>query len=298
MALQKEIWIDAIVGNLFPDNSFATRSVDHSSFVNNLTVHVPNAGAAPTVVKGRSEFPATVGERADTDLNYNISEFTTNPIRISNAEEVELSYNKRESVVQASRNALQLAVAEELLTSWIPSGFDNVLTSGSSTAAHLTSATGNRKAVQLKDILSVRKIMDKHNVPQEGRCFLMDYEMYHQLLSALTESQSQAFLGTADAVKGTVGTLYGFDFYLRSSVVRVNAAGSELKKTNAATDGAGALAWQSGCVSRAMGETELFEEENSPSYYGDILSALVRAGGSYMRKDKRGVVVLAQDTPS
>ena len=51
MALQVQIWIKSIIENLFADNSFASKSVDHSEFVNEKTVHVPNAGAAPSVVK-------------------------------------------------------------------------------------------------------------------------------------------------------------------------------------------------------------------------------------------------------
>lgn len=296
MSLSKEIWIDAIVGNLFADNTFMGRSVDHSAFVNNLTVHVPNAGAAPTVVKGRSEFPGTIGQRTDTDLNYQIGEFTTDPLRISNAESVELSYNKRESLVSASRAALQESVAEDLIKAWVPSGYEKVMTTGDAVTAHLASETGSRKAVTKADILSVKKLFDKNNIPQEGRCFLMDYEMYNQLLSALTESQANAFLSSADAQRGIVGKLYGFDFYLRSSVLRTNAAGTAITSGTTATDGAGALAWQSGCVSRAIGETELFESEKNPAYYGDIISALVRAGGKNVRTDKKGVVVLAQDT--
>ena len=91
MALTKEIWIDSIVGNLFPDNSFASRSADHSAFVNNKTVHVPNAGAKPGVIKGRTSFPASVKSRTDNDLTYEIGEFTTDPFRVPNAETVELS---------------------------------------------------------------------------------------------------------------------------------------------------------------------------------------------------------------
>lgn len=296
MALSKEIWIESIVGNLFADNTFMGRSIDHSAFVNNLTVHVPNAGSAPTVSKNRAVFPATVGQREDSDLNYSIDEFTTDPFRISNAESVELSYDKRESLVAASRAALQDAVAEEIIKSWVPSSFAKVLTTGDAVAAHLPSETNNRKAVTKADILAVKKLFDKNNIPQEGRCFLMDYEMYNQLLSALTESQANAFLASADAQRGIVGKLYGFDFYLRSCVLRTNAAGTAITSGTTATDSAGALAWQQSCVSRALGDTELFEEEKSPSYYGDVVSALVRAGGSYVRTDKKGVVVLAQDT--
>ena len=34
MALAKEIWINSIVENLFPDDSFITKSINDSGFVN------------------------------------------------------------------------------------------------------------------------------------------------------------------------------------------------------------------------------------------------------------------------
>lgn len=294
MALNKEIWIDSIVGNLFADNTFLARSINHSAFVNNKTVHVPNAGSAPEVTKNRSTYPAEAGARADYDLSYNLAEFSTAPFYVTNVEETELSYDKRESIVSACRGALQEAVAADVLKSWTPASFAKVATTGSAVAAHLASQTGTRKAVTVADILAVKKEFDKANLPQDGRCLLLDYEMYSELLGALTESQANAFLATADAAKGIVGKIYGFDVYQRGEVLRTNAAGTALATTNAATDQAAAIAWHKDCVSVAQGETELFEREKDPLYYGDVVSALVRAGGSYTRNDKKGVVLLVQ----
>ena len=46
-----------------------------------------------------------------------------------------------------------------------------------------------------------------------------------------------------------------------------------------------------------MGNHELFENEKDALYYGTVMSALVRAGGSSIRNDKKGVVVIYQTTP-
>ena len=80
MALQVEIWVKSIIEGLFANNTFAARSVDHSEFVNEKTVHVPNAGAAPNVEKNRTVFPANVTERKDVDLTYQMDEFTVDPV--------------------------------------------------------------------------------------------------------------------------------------------------------------------------------------------------------------------------
>ena len=66
----------------------------------------------------------------------------------------------------------------------------------------------------------------------------------------------------------------------------------------APTDCAAGLAWQKDCVSRALGQVEAYEDTKNPSYYGDIFSFAVRAGGSSIRSDKKGVVLLYQGTPA
>jgi hypothetical protein len=297
MALQKEIWINSIIEGLFADNSFAARSIDHSGFVNNITVHVPNAGSPPNVEKGRSTFPATVTSRTDVDLTYSIDEYTTDPIRISNAEEVELSYNKRESVLSGTKQALTNAVYGDLIYRWIPAtGGTTLATSGANAPAHIASATGNRKSFVKADVLKLRTQFDLWNFPQDGRVILVDAVMYAQLLNSLTDTEAMAFLGSASAQSGVIGKLYGFDVIMRSAVAKATAAGVVKPWSDAetATDSAAGLAWHTSAVSRALGATDLFDGPNNPLFYGDIISALVRAGGSFMRSDKKGVVLLYQ----
>lgn len=301
MAVQKEIWINDLVENLYADNTFASRSVDHSAFVDGKKVHVPNAGAPPTVKKNRATVPASVAKRTDVDLEYEINEYTTDPILVSNAENVELSYSKRKSVIRNTALAIQSEAHADLIYLWVPSDKpETVATSGGSVVAHIATATGNRKALTKADILKVKAKFDAADVPQTGRCILLDSDMYNQLLESLTDAQSNAFLATADASRGIIGKLYGFDFYMRSKVAKTTASGvlKEWTAAAAATDSAAALAWQEDCVSRALGQNVLFENEGDASYYGDVLSGLVRTGGRYMRNDKKGVCLIYQATVS
>ena len=72
MALNREIWINTITENFYPDNSFMAKSIDDSAFVNNKTVHIPNAGKPSSVVINRSEKPAKIKEREDTDIKVSL----------------------------------------------------------------------------------------------------------------------------------------------------------------------------------------------------------------------------------
>lgn len=59
MAITVEIWSDAIVENLFSDNSFLSRAFRADEYVKQgKVVHIPNAGAPSGVQKNRTVLPA------------------------------------------------------------------------------------------------------------------------------------------------------------------------------------------------------------------------------------------------
>lgn len=115
MALNKQIWLNTIVENFYPDNSFVSKSIDDSTFVSYKTVHIPNAGTPSGVEINRTKKPASVSQRTDNELTYDMDELTTNPIYIPNIDTVELSYDKRNSVLSNDRQQLQKVAAQNLL---------------------------------------------------------------------------------------------------------------------------------------------------------------------------------------
>lgn len=296
MALNKQIWLTTIQENFYPDNSFASKSVDDSAWVNNHTVHIPNAGAPSGVVKNRTQKPATVNQRTDNELTYDIDEFTSNPVHIPNIDTVELSYDKRQSVLQNDRMELQRQVHENLLVKW----FNGIVydTTGDSTPAHTsTAATGNRKKITKEDVHKLEIKFNQDNVPHEGRYLLLDSIMYADLLDSLTEKELMSFQQQANVAEGTMGKLYSFNVMERSQVLRTKADRKSILEwgtAGVAQECAAGLAWQQGCVSRATGDLKMFDDTDNPLYYGDIYSFLMRAGGSPRRYDKKGVAAIVE----
>lgn len=263
MALQKEIWLRTIVEALFADNTFMAKSFDADEFVKaGKKVHIPNASAKAKASKGPISRPKTASEMVDTDLEFDIDEFYTDPIYIQNADKYELSYDKRESVVRRMRSALQDEVAVNMIQKWTPTASDRI-----------------RKILgpkfSRKDVLKAATKFNQDDIPETGRFMLLDAVMYEELLEDLTEAQVNAFLANADTKRGVLGKLYGFEFMQRSKMV-------EGEKY--------ALAWHRDYVCRAIGDHEMFSQENDPLYFGDVLSFLVRAGGSKM--DNNGIGTL------
>ena len=300
MALNISIWQTTLVENLYPDNSFASKSVDDSAFVSAHKVIIPNAGAPSKVQKNRTVKPASVNQRTDNDLEYEIDELTTDPIYIPNIDMVELSYDKRTSIISNDRAQLQNTAHENLLERWgkgVPASNVLLTTGTTERNAHTSdTATGKRKRITKEDLLAIMTRMDADNVPEEGRYLLLDAYMYADLLADLSESDMWLFQNSANMHTGVLGNLYGLNIMKRSKVLRVKTDKTLLPWGEEAIAGelAAALAWHDKSVSRALGEVKMFDSTNNPMYYGDIYSFLLRTGGSVRRYDKKGIYLLAE----
>ncbi|WP_281724017.1 hypothetical protein [Hoylesella shahii] len=300
MALNISIWQTTLVENFYPDNSFAAKSVDDSTFVHAHKVIIPNAGAPSKVQKNRTVKPASVNQRTDNDLEYDIDELTTDPIYIPNIDTVELSYDKRTSVISNDRAQLQDEAHLNLLERWgkgVPASNVLLTTGTTERDAHTSeTATGKRKCITKADLLKIMTRMDADNVPEEGRYLLLDAYMYADLLADLSESDKWMFQNSANMQTGVLGNLYGLNIMKRSKVLRVKNDKMLLPWGEDAVAGelAAALAWHEKSVSRALGEVKMFDSTNNPLYYGDIYSFLLRTGGSVRRYDKKGVYLLAE----
>ena len=292
-----EIWAADIAANLFPDDSFVARAIDDSMWVNNKTVNRPQSGAVPTVVRNRATVPATAVQRADTNASYDISEFTSDPTLVRDIEEAETSYEKRQSVLRDHNGEINRKVSNFLLTQWCPTLVPQIIaTTGTARTAAAPGATGTRKALTKAEILRIKAIFDAQEIPQGGRYLVLDAAMHADLF---TDSQilSREFMDNPNLEKGTIGRLFGFDLYMRSSVGRMatgNAAAKDMDAANATTDNAFALAWHENFVTRALGEVNVFANENDALSYGSIFSALVRAGGNKYYSGQKGIAALVE----
>lgn len=299
MALNQQIWLSSIVENLYPDNSFVAKSIDDSQYVNYKTVHIPNAGKPSKVHKNKRGKASNVGEREDFDLEYSIDTFRTEPIKIENAEVVELSYNKRESVLANDREEISRVAHINILERWANGSGAILKTTGEPIDAHTSpTAKGKRKAITRSDIKRLMTLFNKQEIPHEERYLLLDSDMYDQLLEDMAESNKEKFFASGNAQEGILGKLYSFNIMERSSVLRLKNDHETLLlegELNEATECAGGLAWQKTCVSRAVGGAKMFGNVGDPEYYGDVYSFELRTGGSHRRYDKKGVALLVEE---
>ena len=305
MGLQKEVWSTDIQENLYANNAFMPKSTDHSEWVNYKTVHIPQAGANMAVVKNRQILPAQITERTDTELTYNLNEYTADPILIRNIDELQLSYSKRMSVLGQYTDVLGDTVANNTLYAWAPSGASRITrTTGTATGNALApGATGTRNALTLLDISKAKAKLDAENVPQEGRVMIIPADMYNSDLLAIPNIIQYYQNGTAVLPSGVVARLFGFDIMVRSSVLVYDNQATPVVKTigdngvpvaPATTDNLAILYYHPKFVAKALGSIEVFYDEDKPEFYGSLFSALVMHGATKMRTSQVGVGAIVQ----
>lgn len=300
MAIQKEIWENDIVEALWANNQFLNYAFNADQYViAGKVVHIPQAGTSVSVSTNRSSLPANVTTRTDLEINYSLDELTSDPVRIPNADTVELSYDKRNSVLSDTKMSIAEAAALNLLFKWNPTAAGNMIrTTGSAVEAHTASATGNRKALTVADIKAAQKKFNQWNIPANDRYMLIDADMYDQLTADLSATQYRDFSAALDVSNGVVGRLYSFNIMMRSSVARYTNATTPVpvlwSTAGDAAHNAAALCWHKNSVERALGMVNFFEDLGNPTYYGDIYSALVRVGGRIRRNDAKGVLAIVQ----
>lgn len=300
MAVQKETWVDYIIGNLFKDNSFLTKCYDESdSVLNGTVVHIPQAGARSAVVKNRSSFPGVAVRRTDTDITYALDSYTTDPRHITNAEAVEVSYDKMDSCMSEDVAGLSENIAEEILYKWTATLAGNILrTTGAADAVALSAgATGTRKALKASDLRAAQAKMNKDGIPTNDRYALIPEDMMTQLMAdtTLTSSQLQLLI---DIKEGKVGRLYGFEIMTRATVNVYDNAGTPVPKlpgaATAVSDNLAVLCWQKNQVTKAMGTVDFYENLKDALFYGDVYSTEVRMGGRQRRSNGLGVIAIVQ----
>ncbi|MGV4529145.1 hypothetical protein [Ornithobacterium rhinotracheale] len=310
MGLEREIWKKTIEEKLKQDNTFLNHISDVSSenILAGKIVHIPQAGAPSKVVKNRKTLPADVKQRKDTEVLYQIDEYSTDPVHIPHAETVELSYDKRRSVLDQDIANLSEEVAEGMLTNMVVSPIGdnkslpekNILeTTGANAKPLLENATGNRKKWTLSDLQRMQNLLRSQKAWSEGNMYALlpanalldlfpaDSQLTATYMQSVTEQERR---------EGVIYKVQGFNILVRSSVF-VMAQNKDFKAFGAvveATDSEAAIFWNKNMVEKAIGDLETFERVKDPQWYGDIYSFLVRIGGRAKRKDFEGVGVLKQ----
>jgi len=296
MAVNVELWQPVVKEKLMKSNAFLNTMMNADQYVvGGRIVHIPQSGGPSGVEKNRAVLPGSVQKRNDTDITYPLDEYTTNPRLIDNVDQVELSYDKMVSIVNEDTSEMMEVVGNNILYDVSKNCIagSKIATTGAAAASHV--GTGNRKIITEAQIRAAKKVMNKQNVPMEDRYLVIDSDMLDQLMS--DNDLRYAFQQTVNLRDGQLPRLFGFQIIERSTVITVDAS-QNIKAPTAAEatdDAAAALFYQRNFLERALGDINIFEREQDPTYYGDIISFLIRSGARANREDNKGYGIIYAD---
>jgi hypothetical protein len=212
---------------------------------------------------------------------------------------------------------LKQFIAEAMLYNWKPTYF--IKTTGSAVTG--TIGTGNRNAVTVADFVKAKEVFNKWGIPKTERFVVMSTDMKSQLVKELLANSTRDFSVIYDPISGDIKKLETFDIYERATALAASNSTTTLvtgkgyykwtstdltytpeqleaieagDSSYASTACEYALFWHKTGVARAVGATQMFDDQGNPQYYGDIYSFLQRAGGRARRADGKGVLGLIQ----
>lgn len=168
--------------------------------------------------------PAKISRRIDIDFTYPLDEITTDPRLITNAETVELSYDKRQIVLMEDMRYINELVADSMLNNWKPLFY--IKDSGEAKADNLIFGSGTRTAVTYTDFVTAKTVFNKWNMQKEGRYVILNTEMYKNLCYDVRNMKREHITAVYDPTTGQIKKLEGFTIYERSTVLLAsNVAG-------------------------------------------------------------------------
>lgn len=288
--LLKEIWLAQIMEKFYAEAGHLVRSKDLSSFVDNNTINLADAGVDPEVLVNNNTYPIPFAERTDTPIALPLNRYTTEGTVVRNPDQVERSYNMMESHVYGHRNKLIETTAAHATHAWTPNAdgaFTPILQ-----ATGATSSTGTgKKALTLKDIAKAQYRLDKLKVPAKGRILVLCPEHRADILA----EDINLFKAFTNLKVGEVLPLFGFDVYFTQLTAIFNRSTGVKKAFNAAaapsTDTYSSLFYHEGEVMRADGTLDMNDEERKVTEGGTIINFEKRFLGLSIREKYNGAII-------
>lgn len=284
MALNKQVWTSQLMKNFYPEYLFLTYAQDFSNLVENDKIHIPEMGADPNVLINNITYPVAVTERVDIDQEITLDEFDTENTMVRNAEAVEMSYDKVESVIYGHKQTLGATTAEKAAHAYAPTG--NTV----NTPVLVTTGEDNGegfKRMLPKDILKLSKLWNKNNIPLDGRYLVLDPDHLEDLI----EFDLKSFKDITDFVNGKPKRFGGFNILTFSKNPRYNDATLVKSAFGSVTGSPSSFAFHNKEVMKADGTIKMFSTIDDPKERASIIGFNKRFVALPIRNQGIGAIV-------
>jgi hypothetical protein len=294
---------------LFPDNSFYKKSRTETGIGASVeTIQIPVAGQVNAAKSGNPVLPVPITTREDTFKSYSVEQLYTEPYLITREEDIVLNYDKLKDVANSLAESVNTRAANIAATNWGATLSSNIVRTTGSTgrASTVTGTTGNRKPIIKADMLDVRKLFNKMNLPALGKDSIWGILTPEMVDDLLNIADFVDFDKTGELSKlrdGEIGYIMGMNLLMRNNDIgsagvmyNVDATTKRtIDEAISATDNAAAIFWHKSMVRHAEGHAEVIINRKPAGYQGGtIVEPLVRFGATFDRPDQKGIVALVE----
>lgn len=271
VGINKEVWLAEIAENFYPAGSWVSRSRDFSPMVENDRINWAAIGASPEVFVNRDTIanPVPIVARTDAHRFVDLDVFDSENTPVTNVEQYELAYDKRQSVLTDHRGQIWKTLQRYAAHSWAPSANAALTpvigTTGATSSGH--------KRFSALDIAAMKKSFDDNDFPEIGRILLLNSDH----LLDLQFQDLELFKALINLRTGEALQFAGFEIYTASSVMpifnKVTLAKVAIGAAAApSTDSPStSVAWVESQVFRADGSWDLFLKEKDPELRADYM---------------------------
>ena len=231
------------------------RSFD-SAVANNNTINFVDLGGDPEVLINNTTYPIGVETLADANKAITLDKYQTKATKVTDDEVRGLSYDKKSTVIERHREAVDQEKYARALHALAPSQ-----NSANTPVLETTGEAYNgRKRLTVQDVINLKEKFDARKVPAHDRVLVLSPEHVNDLLIQ-DATFAQRYNNTEE---GKVINQYGFEIYEFVNVPRYNSTNNRKVAFDTAaanTDTTASVAFYAPRVMKATGETKAYIDE-------------------------------------
>lgn len=285
--LNKQVWIQQLKENFYPDTSFLNYVKDFSSMVEYDKINLAEAGLDPEVMVNNTTYPIAVVQRVDNPLEIVLDVFETKNTLVRRPDVIEYAYDQLESVIMGHRNSLRAKTGAKAAHAYSPAANTTYTPIVGTTGAD--DGEGNKR-MTIEDILKLKRRYDEAEYPLDKRYLVL----HPRHLEDLILSDSKSFKDITDMENGLPKRFAGF-FVLQSTqnalynrtTLTKNAFGS----APSGTSGFSSFSFYADEVMKADGDIHMYALLNDPRERGTIVGFDKRFIGMPIRNRGVGAIV-------
>ena len=227
-----------------------------SAVANNNTINFVDLGGDPDVLVNNTSYPIAVQSLTDANKAIGLDKYQTKATKVTDDEIRGLSYDKKSSVIERHREAVDQEKYARALHAIAPTQ-----NTANTPVLETTGAAYNgRKRLTVQDVVNLKEKFDKLKVPSEGRVLVLSPEHVNDLLIQDT-TFAQRYQNTTE---GKILRMYGFEIFEYVDVPRYNSSNNKKVAYDAAaanTDTTASVAFYAPRIMKATGETKAYIDE-------------------------------------